>query len=194
MLRIKGNISADSKGLGYRTVGKEITIQGQQSTQPVVEWLGASSETADNVLQLSNDPEARSARNISNWLREFLQHGEQPASEVFKAAESKFGNAGDRVRRASEQIGVMKRQENRRWYWSLPEPDKSYGYRSSRDFRECEPRLQNSIRGSVVKGHDCKEYTFGHTLACPSQMARLDVPCDFCRLTPLDIILDNLSD
>lgn len=119
MLRIKGNISADSKGLGYRTVGKEITIQGQQSTQPVVEWLGASSETADNVLQLSNDPEARSARNISNWLREFLQHAEQPASEVFKAAESKFGNAGDRVRRASEQIGVTKRQENRRWYWSL---------------------------------------------------------------------------
>ena len=82
MLRIKGNISADSKGLGYRTAGKEITIQGQQSTQPFVEWLGASSETADNVLQLSNDPEARSARNISNWLREFLQHGEQPASRV----------------------------------------------------------------------------------------------------------------
>lgn len=121
MLRIKGNISADSKGLGYRTAGKEITIQGQQSTQPFVEWLGASSETADNVLQLSNDPEARSARNISNWLREFLQHGEQPASEVFKSAEKKFGNAGDRVRRASEQLGVSKRQENRRWYWSLPE-------------------------------------------------------------------------
>ena len=123
MLRIKGNISANSKGLGYRTSGKEISIQGQPAVLPVVEWLGESAETADNILQISSDPEARSARNISNWLREFLKDGEQPASEVFKEAEKKFGNAGDRVRRASEQLNVAKRQENRRWFWSLPLPE-----------------------------------------------------------------------
>jgi hypothetical protein len=58
-------------------------------------------------------------RNVTSWLLEFLKSGEKSADEMFKEAEKKFGNAGDQVRRAFDTLGLTKRQENNRWYWSL---------------------------------------------------------------------------
>ena len=58
-------------------------------------------------------------RNVSVWLIKFLKDGEKPADEIFKEAEKKFDDAGDAVREASDSLGVSKRQENRRWYWSM---------------------------------------------------------------------------
>lgn len=58
-------------------------------------------------------------RNISVWLIEFLKDGEKPADEIFKEAEKKFGDAGDAVHEPSDSLGLLKRQENSRWYWSM---------------------------------------------------------------------------
>lgn len=123
MLRIKGNISPESRGLNYRITSKQITIQGKASAQPVIEWRGDTKETADNLLQTAADPEARSARQISAWLREFLSQGERPAQEIYDAAELKFGPCEDKLKRASKQLSVRKRQQDHRWYWSLPDND-----------------------------------------------------------------------
>lgn len=138
MLRIKGNISADSKGLGYRTTGKEITIQGQRSMQPVVEWMGATAETADGVLALSANPEERSARQVAAWLRENLplrSVGKKLARDVFSMAESK-GFSSATVRRACQALRVEKWQEQgpkgNCWYWALPD-DKAEGNSDAQD-------------------------------------------------------------
>jgi hypothetical protein len=63
--------------------------------------------------------EVNLVRNVSVWLIKFLKDGEKPADEIFKEAEKKFGDARDAVREASNSLGVSKRQENHRWYWSL---------------------------------------------------------------------------
>ena len=57
--------------------------------------------------------------NVSVWLIKFLKDGEKPADEMFKEAEKKFSDAGDAVREAADSLGVSKRQENGRWYWSM---------------------------------------------------------------------------
>ena len=65
--------------------------------------------------------------NVSIWLIQFLKHGEKPADEIFKEAEKKFGDADDAVREASYSLGLAKRQENGRWYWSMRwELDENY--------------------------------------------------------------------
>jgi hypothetical protein len=123
MARIKGNISPNTKGLKYKIASKEISIEGKPSLQPVIEWRGDTFETADNLLQTAADPDARSARQISAWLREFLNQGERPAHEIYDAAELKFGPCEDKLKRASKQLSVTKRQEDRRWFWSLQDTD-----------------------------------------------------------------------
>jgi RecA-family ATPase len=128
MLRIKGNISANSKGLSYRIGTKVVTVQGQQTTLPVVEWLGATTETADGVLALSANPEEKSARQVAGWLREFLpvrSSGKKLARDVFQMAESR-GFSDATVRRATQQLNVEKWQEQgpsgkNCWYWALPD-------------------------------------------------------------------------
>jgi hypothetical protein len=52
-------------------------------------------------LQANSDPEARTARSISSWLREYLDKGKKPASEIYKAAETKFGECSRKLQRAS---------------------------------------------------------------------------------------------
>jgi hypothetical protein len=69
--------------------------------------------------ELKSLDEVNFARNVTTWLLEFLKAGEKPADEVFKEAEKTFGNAGDQVRGAFDTLGLTKRQENHRWYWSL---------------------------------------------------------------------------
>jgi len=69
--------------------------------------------------ELRSQDEVHFESNVTSWLLEFLKSGEKPADEVFKEAEKKFGNAGDQVRRAFDTLGLTKRQENHRWYWSL---------------------------------------------------------------------------
>jgi hypothetical protein len=127
MLRIKGNISANAKGLSYRTSGKQIQIAGTPAVLPVVEWLGESAETADGVLAVSANPEERSARQVAGWLREFLpvrSLGKKLARDVFQMAESK-GYSAATVRRACQTLKVEKWQEQgphgNCWYWALPD-------------------------------------------------------------------------
>lgn len=69
--------------------------------------------------ELESVDEVHFARNVTNWLLDFLKSEEKPVDEVFKEAEKKFGNAGDQVRRAFDTLCLTKRQENHRWYWSL---------------------------------------------------------------------------
>ncbi len=131
MLRIKGNISASAKGLSYRTTGKQIQIQGQPATLPIVDWVGATPETADGVLSLSQNPEERSARQVAGWLRASLtvrSKGKKLAREVFELAETK-GFSAATVRRACQTLKVEKWQEQgprgNCWYWALPEETQS---------------------------------------------------------------------
>ena len=92
----------ETEGSLYRRVG---ALSG-----PGPEW---------EPWELVNDDEVRLERNVTRWLLELLKSGEKPADDVFKEAEKKFGNAEYQVRRASDKLCVMKRQENHRWYWCL---------------------------------------------------------------------------
>jgi hypothetical protein len=69
--------------------------------------------------ELRSLDEVNFERNVTSWLLEFLKSGETPADEVFVEAEKTFVNAGDQVQRAFGTLGLTKRLENHRWYWSL---------------------------------------------------------------------------
>lgn len=53
MLNAKLNIVAEAKkhGMKFRFASKEVTIKGEPSSQPVIEWLGASASILDDVLK-----------------------------------------------------------------------------------------------------------------------------------------------
>jgi hypothetical protein len=124
MMRVKGNISKEFKnGLQYRIVDASVEISGKTATVPVIKWEGVTTETVDQVLAASNDPEESKLRKAMKWLRDFIlaDGGEVYAKDAYKAAE-KEGIKEATLRRASYQLGVKRSRDggNGPWFWSLP--------------------------------------------------------------------------
>jgi hypothetical protein len=70
--------------------------------------------------ELKSVEEYTSLTNVSRWLIKFLKSGEKSFDEIFREAKEKFGNAvGATLHRASDSLCLVRRQKERREYWSL---------------------------------------------------------------------------
>jgi len=116
MVRVKGNLSHDPGGLGYRI---EVT-----SGIPLIAWEpGVVNMRADDVLGgLDSRKDRSERRDAEAWLKEFLKHGPKAATEVWKKSKE-AGFAPATVRRAADALRVKKQKSgfDSSWEWCLPE-------------------------------------------------------------------------
>jgi len=73
--------------------------------------------SADDVLSEDADPTPR--QEAEDWLKFFLRHGRQAASDILKRAKDD-GIAEKTLRRAKKSLSVASVQDDRAWYWTLP--------------------------------------------------------------------------
>jgi putative DNA primase/helicase len=116
----KNNIAKDIGGLAFRIEGH--TIAGGIETSRVMwETAPVNGVTADSILSLQ-DPEEKSARDeAKSFLLNLLEDGSMPSKDVFVNARG-AGVAEKTLRRASQDLGVVKEKTGMDggWLWKLP--------------------------------------------------------------------------
>lgn len=111
---IKHNISERGQSWAYRLVQKA------DGTLPILEWIGASDLTAEDLLG-SADTDRKSALDEAvDFLRERLKEGPKPAAEIEGEGE-KLGIAKRTIDRARKEIGVVSRKGRKGWLLALPD-------------------------------------------------------------------------
>jgi len=124
MLSIKSNLSADSQGFKF-TIGKrQVLIKGKFTTQPFVDWLGASAATSDELLAQAADPETGKMRKAKRWLNDYMaeHNGSVLAKDGYKAANGQGINEST-LKKAKLDLGVESEKDGERWYWVLATDD-----------------------------------------------------------------------
>jgi hypothetical protein len=91
---------------------------------PKVHWLGIAAELkADDLLMRlpsargRPDSEREKAKKL---LHEFLEDGPMPKSNIARAAAARSISLMT-LRRAADELGIVKRREGRQTVWALPE-------------------------------------------------------------------------
>jgi putative DNA primase/helicase len=129
----KMNLSIPAPGLAF-TIGDE-PARVQWEADPV-------SITASEVLAKSSGGSS-AGDEVGDWLRDFLNNGPMPVSEIKKMAKQD-GLAWRTIERAKKRIGATATREGfasgGRWMWAMPTID-----------RQVEPKTANSaIEGNVA--------------------------------------------
>lgn len=124
LVRAKSNIGPDGGGFEYDLEQKPIDgvngVQGQ-----CIAWGKALEGSAQDLLaevETPPEPGKTSARERAKvWLREFLGAGVVAAKAVEEAA-GQMGFAWSTVKRASDELGVVKEKTgfDGGWVWSMP--------------------------------------------------------------------------
>ena len=115
---LKINVAAGAPALTYRVVGATNGVG-------VIEWGGASSRTANELMAQANSDEERTERtDAAEFLREALAQGERRSSDVQKEATA-LGISSRTLTRARKAVGVQSRREGGvagagEWFLSLP--------------------------------------------------------------------------
>jgi len=128
MVPSKLNIAKEQPGIGYRIVTKP----DSQFDVPVVDWdLEPVSETANELLAASSDPETRGAMDEAReFLKDILANGPIPAKQIRKDA-SEAGLSPRTLDRAKNAAGVKATRngygENGAWSWELSAPKAAKG-------------------------------------------------------------------
>jgi archaellum biogenesis ATPase FlaH len=120
MVRVKNNIAKASGGLSYRTAAKPVVIDGFETPQPYVEWLGETETAASDIL-VAGGPVGRppeKATGAKEWLTAFLADGEQTAVDVERHGRQ-AGHALGTLRRAKDELKIVSQKIENRWYWML---------------------------------------------------------------------------
>jgi putative DNA primase/helicase len=119
LARAKSNIGPDDGGFEYHLEQTE-PLPGIEASR--VTWGKPVAGTARELLaeQEQADDENRSAVDAAeNFLRQVLADGPTPSS-VVKTETASAGVSWASVRRAADELGVLKRKGADAWYWSLP--------------------------------------------------------------------------
>lgn len=116
---IKSNLSRPPTSLAFRL--QEVTLQLAEVTTsvPVIEWAGTADLVADDLVVAERQGEATA------FLKHLLADGARTTKEVQVAAEAAGLSWSGAVRRASERLGVIKRNptpavRGSAWTWELP--------------------------------------------------------------------------
>lgn len=88
------------------------------------------------------------------WLREHLQGGARPASEVIAAAKQ-TGFSYMTLRRAVDALGLLKEYTPAHWLWSLPPTTSEWCRYCGSTFQREQPRWRE---GHVEHGGPCPEH------------------------------------
>jgi AAA domain len=119
MAPLKNNYAKHStKGLGYSIDERLVMIKGSNEPIPRIEWLGASSVDANDLLQESKQTARADAEA---FLEGFLSGGSQDALKVYVAAAAQ-GISERTLDRAKAKLRVESRKKGTEggWEWLLP--------------------------------------------------------------------------
>jgi len=119
MLPIKNNLALDTEGYAYA-----VTVADNDA--PYIRWEDERvTQTAEEILSGTPSPREQAlierGAEAQRWLREKLQAGPQPASNIYTAAEREGISERD-LKRAKRAMGVLAEPKGYggAWHWSLP--------------------------------------------------------------------------
>lgn len=118
MARVKGNLAAPPPSQLYELVTSDSGVA-------VVEWLGDSHETAEELVQVSTSKKASKLDEAKAFLVSALEGKKLKQTDVETLAAQEGINASGALRRASDALGVAKTKGPTCWFWSLPLPRSS---------------------------------------------------------------------
>jgi hypothetical protein len=109
----------------YAPEGETILFKFETGTgHPGVRWLGTTAELkADDLLTRLPSARGRTDKereNAKKFLRDFLEDGPMMKSAIERAAEA-HAISMMTLRRAAEDLNIVKRREGRQTAWELPE-------------------------------------------------------------------------
>lgn len=118
LVRSKSNIGPDDGGFWYSIEQVEI---GDGISASRIVWGAAVQGTAHELLAQQEEPDSGASAKASaeDFLRELLT-GPTPTKTVQAQAKA-AGHAWATVRRASDDMGVIKKPGESGWYWKLPD-------------------------------------------------------------------------
>lgn len=122
---LKGNILAESDKIGrkFDFFSVPLEIEGKETSQPVIHWLGESNETADSLLsETKSSLGAPSDKRLAaeEFLRKELAEGERLSAEIYEAAkragiDTSKGGTLDRAKEALK-LKSFRKEVPGRWY------------------------------------------------------------------------------
>lgn len=126
MLPLKNNYARDGlKGLAYRIGERPVRIEDENVPTPYVEWLGETSETADEAL--TPDKNKSMFSKAIEFLSFQLATGPQDADAMYEAA-GKQGISERTLERAKAELKVRSQhpvdgsgKKGLNWEWVLPD-------------------------------------------------------------------------
>jgi hypothetical protein len=118
MLQVKNNLTKSIKGFAFQATEKDILIEGELVSQPVIQWMGAAAQSVNQHLgdngngngnepRPAHRPKAANGTPSAQWLRAYMGDGkERPMKEVMKAARLDRGYSPATVYRAKETTTI----------------------------------------------------------------------------------------
>lgn len=120
MLLMKKNLG-NFDGLEYTTKSVEVVINGKTTKQADMEYLGVSTNEADNVMISQEDPEERKDRPAHSLIRRLLPRGVELASSLILDEAGRASIAPKTIQRARVELGIKTRKKGNEWMWSWPD-------------------------------------------------------------------------
>jgi hypothetical protein len=121
LVRIISNIGGSGGGIEY-TLYQALIRDHDDFFAQRVDWgpqLNGPARELLNAIKQSALAEATA------FLKEFLRDGAKPQKDIKDAAEA-HGHSWATIRRAQKKLGIKPKQEDRAWYWELPEQPTGY--------------------------------------------------------------------
>lgn len=121
MHQTKHSLNPQHKGKTYEIVEAVSKLKGQRDVKaPKIKWTGDSNADAEARFA-AKDPHERELDLCCEWLREFLDDAEIPATEVIKAGKMK-GFSERTMFRARSLVATTRKDagQNGRAFWALP--------------------------------------------------------------------------
>lgn len=117
LIHRKHNYSPKGDAIGYQITGDETDVNFL--------WLGKSTLTEHEIVDRAGNADHRAEQSEAViFLRDTLQGGKRPSSEVTAEAE-KLGITKQNLRTARAKLGIKPRSEgfgkDKKWFWELPE-------------------------------------------------------------------------
>jgi hypothetical protein len=113
---IKNNLGKRVGGLRYRIEETFIAIQGQQASEPHLIWGLVTEKTADDILNMQNDPELKGIAKAKSWLvAAFHDDRARKSADMFAAALA-VGHTADCVKKARGQLRMATKKLEWTWY------------------------------------------------------------------------------
>jgi len=122
MLHGKMNVAKKQEALQYGIGEQSVTIEGDATDVPFVEWKGTSKVDAERVIGAHAAREgAEKLTEAGNWLWDFLAT-EKPSKEVYKEAAQR-GISKRTLERAKSRLRIESEKTEVGWIWHRPEPE-----------------------------------------------------------------------